>query len=379
MWTIVESIPKTDSPKGLVADPDAREANHHKGVETFTRRSPMVVADPVPSTNDVMIATQGLTKRFGDLVAVDRVDLEIRKGEIFGLLGPNGAGKTTTISMLITIRPITEGRATVNGFDVARQPSKVRASCGIVFQEPSIDTALTARENLELHARLYGVAKAIRRERIEELLALVDLKDREDSIVKTFSGGMKRRLEIARGLLHHPPIIFLDEPTLGLDPQTRQHIWDYIERLRREMRTTFVLTTHYMEEADRLCDRIGIIDHGKIVALGTPKELKDSLGGDTVVLTMDDPPLDAFRALPFVSKVDVRDGSAWLSVERATSNLARIIQAAGGREIATVEVRRPTLEDVFISLTGRAIRQAEEGGGEGWSGQVMQYTATTNR
>ncbi|TLZ60294.1 MAG: ATP-binding cassette domain-containing protein, partial [Methanobacteriota archaeon] len=185
-----------------------------------------------------MIATRGLTKRFGDLVAVDHVDLEIRKGEIFGLLGPNGAGKTTTISMLITIRPITEGRATVNGFDVARQPSKVRASCGIVFQEPSIDTTLTARENLELHARLYGVPKAIRRERIEELLALVDLKDREDSIVKTFSGGMKRRLEIARGLLHHPPIIFLDEPTLGLDPQTRQHIWDYIERLRREMRTT---------------------------------------------------------------------------------------------------------------------------------------------
>ena len=339
----------------------------------------MAIADSPTSSNEVMIETRGLTKRFGELVAVDRVDLEIRKGEIFGLLGPNGAGKTTTISMLITIRPITEGRATVNGFDVARQPSRVRASCGIVFQEPSIDTALTARENLELHARLYGVPKAVRRERIEELLALVDLKDRESSLVKTFSGGMKRRLEIARGLLHHPPIIFLDEPTLGLDPQTRQHIWDYIERLRREMRTTFVLTTHYMEEADRLCDRIGIIDHGKIVALGTPKELKDSLGGDTVVLAMGNPPLDAFRALPFVSKVDVRDGSVWLSVEKATSNLARIIQAAGGREIGTVEVRRPTLEDVFISLTGRAIRQAEEGGGEGWSGQVMQYTATTNR
>jgi len=339
----------------------------------------MVLVDSPSSGNGVMIETRGLTKRFGDLVAVDHVDLEIRKGEIFGLLGPNGAGKTTTISMLITIRPITEGRALVNGFDVARQPAKVRASCGIVFQEPSIDTALTARENLELHARLYGVSKSIRTDRIEELLALVDLKEREDSLVKTFSGGMKRRLEIARGLLHHPPIIFLDEPTLGLDPQTRQHIWDYIERLRREMRTTFVLTTHYMEEADRLCDRIGIIDHGKIVALGTPKELKDSLGGDTVVLTMNEPPLDAFRALPFVSKVDVRDGSVWLSVERATSNLARIIQAAGGHEIGTVEVRRPTLEDVFINLTGRAIRQAEEGGGEGWSGQVMQYTATTNR
>ena len=339
----------------------------------------MVLEDSVSSADDVMIAAHSLTKRFGDLTAVDRIDLEIRRGEIFGLLGPNGAGKTTTISMLITIRPITDGRATVNGYDVARQPARVRASCGIVFQEPSIDTALTARENLELHARLYGVPKAIRRERIEELLALVDLKDREDSIVKTFSGGMKRRLEIARGLLHHPPIIFLDEPTLGLDPQTRQHIWEYIERLRREMRTTFVLTTHYMEEADRLCDRIAIIDKGKIVALGTPKELKDSLGGDTVVLTMNEPPLDAFRALPFVSKVDVRDGAVWLSVEKATSNLARIIQAAGGREVATVEVRRPTLEDVFIRLTGRAIRQAEEGGGEGWFGQAMQYTASTNR
>src|SRR2546422_4507598 len=290
----------------------------------------MVLADSPPSGNDVMIATRGLTKRFGDLVAVDNVDLEIRKGEIFGLLGPNGAGKTTTISMLITIRPITEGRATVNGYDVAREPAKVRASCGIVFQEPSIDTALTARENLELHARLYGVPKAIRRERIEELLALVDLKDREDSIVKTFSGGMKRRLEIARGLLHHPPIIFLDEPTLGLDPQTRQHIWEYIERLRREMRTTFVLTTHYMEEADRLCDRIAIIDRGKIVALGTPKELKDSLGCDTVVLTMEEPPLDAFRGLPFVSNVDVRDGGEWVFVARPRSRLAQIVQAARG-------------------------------------------------
>ena len=197
--------------------------------------------------------------------------------------------------------------------------------------------------------------------------------------MKTFSGGMKRRLEIARGLLHHPPVIFLDEPTLGLDPQTRQHIWDYIERLRREMRTTFVLTTHYMEEADRLCDRIAIIDRGKIVALGTPKELKDSLGGDTVVLTMKEPPLEAFRALSFVSKVDVRDGAVWRTMERATSNLAHVIQAAGGREIATVEVRRPTLEDVFIRLTGRAIRQAEEGGGEGWFGAAMQYTASTNR
>lgn len=325
------------------------------------------------------ISLKGLTKKFGDLTAVDHIDLEIRRGEIFGLLGPNGAGKTTTISMLVTIRPITEGTALVNGFNVAKEPSNVRASCGIVFQEPSIDTTLTARENLELHARLYGVPKQVRRQRIEEMLALVDLKDRENSLVKTFSGGMKRRLEIARGLLHHPPIIFLDEPTLGLDPQTRQYIWQYIERLRKEMGTTFVLTTHYMDEADRLCDRIGIIDHGKIVALGTPKELKDFLGGDTVVLQMNDPPIEAFRALPFVSKVDVHDGAVWLAVEKATANLPRIFQAAEGREILGVELRRPTLEDVFIRHTGRSIRQPEEDEGEGWFGQVMQYTASSNR
>jgi ABC-2 type transport system ATP-binding protein len=337
----------------------------------------MSAAQQPPSENAIEL--RGLTKVFGKITAVDRIDLDIKRGEIFGLLGPNGAGKTTTISMLVTIRPVTDGKATVNGFDVVREPHKVRASCGIVFQEPSIDTTLTARENLELHARLYGVPKSVRRSRIEELLALVDLKEREDSIVRTFSGGMKRRLEIARGLLHHPPIIFLDEPTLGLDPQTRQYIWQYIERLRREMGTTFVLTTHYMEEADRLCDRIGIIDHGKIVALGTPKELKDSLGGDTVVLQMDDPPVEAFKALPFVSKVDLRDGDIWLSVERATANLPKIIQAAEGREIRGVELRRPTLEDVFIRHTGRSIRQPEGESGEGWFGQAMNYTANQNR
>jgi ABC-2 type transport system ATP-binding protein len=337
------------------------------------------VSQAAPPGGGTAIELKGLTKKFGELTAVDHVDLKIERGEIFGLLGPNGAGKTTTISMLVTIRPISGGSATVNGFDVAKQPAKVRSSCGIVFQEPSIDTTLTARENLELHARLYGVPKSIRRKRIEELLALVDLKDREDSIVRTFSGGMKRRLEIARGLLHHPPVIFLDEPTLGLDPQTRQHIWEYIERLRAEMGTTFVLTTHYMEEADRLCDRIGIIDHGKIVALGTPKALKDSLGGDTVVLQMADPPLEAFSALPFVSKVDVRDGAVWLSVDKATANLPKIFQAAAGREILGVELRRPTLEDVFIRHTGRSIRQPEESEGEGWFGQAMNFTANQNR
>jgi ABC-2 type transport system ATP-binding protein len=328
--------------------------------------------------DEVAIRLVGLTKRFDKLTAVDHIDLEVKRGEIFGLLGPNGAGKTTIISMLVTIRPITEGSATVNGFDVASQPAKVRASCGIVFQEPSIDTILTARENLELHARLYGVPKDIRAARIKEMLALVDLTDRQDSIVKTFSGGMKRRLEIARGLLHRPAVIFLDEPTLGLDPQTRQHIWEYIERLRREMGTTFVLTTHYMDEADRLCDRIGIIDHGKIQSLGTPQELKDRLGGDTVVLTMADPPLDAFRALPFVKSADLRDGAVWLAVEKAAANLQRILAAAGTGEITSVELRRPTLEDVFISLTGRAIRDANEGG-QGWMADAMAFESSSSR
>ncbi len=336
------------------------------------------VATPAPLADEIAIRIRGITKRFDKLVAVDHVDLDVRRGEIFGLLGPNGAGKTTMISMLVTIRPITEGTASVNGFDVAKEPAKVRASCGIVFQEPSIDTILTARENLELHARLYGVPKDIRAARIKEMLELVDLAERQDSIVKTFSGGMKRRLEIARGLLHSPAVIFLDEPTLGLDPQTRQHIWEYIERLRREMGTTFVLTTHYMDEADRLCDRVGIIDRGKIQALGTPQELKDRLGGDTVVLAMADPPLEAFKALPFVTSVESREGSVWLAVERAASNLQQIMEAAGKREVTGVELRRPTLEDVFISLTGHAIRQ-EEGASGGWMQQVMDYQSSKDR
>ncbi len=228
------------------------------------------------------IHVENLTKRFDDLVAVDNISFEIAQGEIFGLLGPNGAGKTTTISMLATMLRPTSGSATVNGMDIERDQDGVRNSIGIVFQDQSLDEELTAYENMDFHGRLYRIPSETRHQRIGELLDLVGLSDRKDDIVKTFSGGMRRRLEIARGLLHHPSVLFLDEPTLGLDPQTRNLLWEYIANLAEEKGITIILTTHYMEEADRLCNRVAIIDHGKIVALDTPDNLKNAIGGDVV-------------------------------------------------------------------------------------------------
>ena len=290
--------------------------------------------------------------------AVDGIDLQIRRGEIFGLLGPNGAGKTTTLSMLVTIYRPTGGTARVAGIDVAEDPDEVRRHVGIVFQEPSLDTLLTARENLQLHGRLYGVPAGRIDKRCDEMLSLVGLEDRADDRVKTFSGGMKRRLEIARGLFHEPEVLFLDEPTLGLDPATREHIWDYIRQLRDANKTTIVLTTHYMDEADVLCDRVAIVDHGKVVALGTPHELKASLGGDLVILTGAANGRKPIEALPFVRKVEEKGRELRLTVENAPTNLARIVQAAG--VVESVEVRPARLEDVFIAITGRAMR--DEGG-----------------
>ena len=220
------------------------------------------------------ITTAGLTKKFGKLTAVDDLDLDIKEGEIFGLLGPNGAGKTTTISMLATLLAPTSGTATVANQDILKNPSKVREHIGIVFQDPSSDDILTGRENLYLHGLMYGVPRSVIPGRIDDAFDLVQLTGREDDLVKTYSGGMRRRLELARGLLHHPEVIFLDEPTLGLDPQTRKRIWEHIEKIVKERKVTIILTTHYMEEADRLCDRLAIIDHGKIVALDTPNALK---------------------------------------------------------------------------------------------------------
>ncbi|MHA1603694.1 MAG: ATP-binding cassette domain-containing protein, partial [Candidatus Freyarchaeota archaeon] len=225
------------------------------------------------------VETHNLVKKFGEIVAVDGISIKVKEGEIFGLLGPNGAGKTTTISMLCCMIKPTSGEAYVNGYDILKHPNEVRKSIGIVFQEPAIDDRLTGRENMEIHAMLYNVPRKIMKQRIDEALELVELTDRADHLVRTYSGGMRRRLEIARGLIHRPKVLFLDEPSLGLDPQTRERIWDYIEGMAERENMTIILTTHYMEEADRLCDRVAIIDFGKIKVEGSPSELKNSLGG----------------------------------------------------------------------------------------------------
>jgi ABC-2 type transport system ATP-binding protein len=224
---------------------------------------------------DNIIEIKNLTKKFKDFIAVDDISFNVKKGEMFAFLGPNGAGKTTTIKMLTTLADPTSGTILINGFNPAKQEGEARASFGIVFQDPSLDEEMTAYENLNMHAMLYGVKMDVRKERIKQLLNFVELWDRKDELVKHFSGGMKRRLEIARGFLHHPKVLFLDEPTIGLDPQTRNHIWEYLKKMNKEEGITVFLTTHYMEEADKVCDRIAIIDHGKIIAQGTSKELKE--------------------------------------------------------------------------------------------------------
>ena len=226
------------------------------------------------NTMENIIEIKDLTKKFKDFAAVDGVSFDVKKGEIFAFLGPNGAGKTTTIKMLTTLMAPSSGTILINGYDPTRQQSEARASFGIVFQDPSLDEDLTAYENLDMHGMLYKVSLKQRRERIKQLLTFVELWDRKDEFVKHFSGGMKRRLEIARGFLHHPKVLFLDEPTIGLDPQTRNHIWEYLKKMNKEEGTTVFLTTHYMEEAEKVSDKIAVIDHGKIIAQGTSEELK---------------------------------------------------------------------------------------------------------
>jgi ABC-2 type transport system ATP-binding protein len=309
----------------------------------------------------MIITTKNLTKKYKNLIAVDKLNLEIEKGEIFGLLGPNGAGKTTTISMLCTILKPTSGTAKVNGYDIITQSDKVRSSIGIVFQEPSVDDLLTGRENLEIHSLIYKIPSEIRKKRVEEVLNLVGLEKRADSLVKTYSGGMRRRLELARGLMHHPKILFLDEPTLGLDPQTREHIWDYIKKLSKEEKITIVLTTHYMEEADLLCDRIAIIDSGKIVVMNTSKNLKNKVGEDIVVIKMSKPDMLAVKKLKFVTSFEKKDGSIQITIKDSNKNLQKLLCRIG--KIESVEVRPVTLNDVFIHYTGKQIRhEGEEGG-----------------
>jgi ABC-2 type transport system ATP-binding protein len=376
-----------------------------------------------------IIEVKELTKIFnGDLTAVDNISFTVEEGEIFGFLGPNGAGKTTTLNMLATILRPTSGTATVNGFDIHENPDAVRRSIGFVFQDPTLDIELTGRENLDFHGRLYGLSKKEREERIAEILEVVQLTDRADAFVKTYSGGMKRRLEIARGLLHYPKVLFLDEPTLGLDPQTRRAIWDYIQKLNQEQNVTIILTTHYTEEADHLCNRIQIIDFGKIVALDTTDNLKARLKGDIISLTFREP-AEAQKMLPILHKLEwvqsalpvagansqvgmsqmmqmmrgMTGGSGMggmtatmsssggghppmskdpekmaevmksmeghastmqnfrqvnLLVDNASHRIPKLVKIVDGAgvEIDSVQMHKPTLDDVFLSVTGRSIR-----------------------
>ena len=309
---------------------------------------------------DAAIATEQLVKRYGEIEAVRGIDLSIMPGEIFGFLGPNGAGKSTTISMLCTLLRPTSGRAAVAGFDVARDPGAVRARIGLVFQDPSLDEQLTARENLDFHAFLYDVPRASRAQRINEVLEMVELADRARSKVLTFSGGMKRRLEIARGILHSPEVLFLDEPTRGLDPQTRSHIWDYLRALRRSEGITIFMTTHYMDEAE-FCDRIAIIDMGRIVALGTPDELKARVGGDVItIVTADNATSAAELGSKFGLTPTVDDGTLRIEVSDGAAFIPRLVRDLSA-QVTAVTLRRPSLDDVFLKLTGRAIREEQAG------------------
>jgi ABC-2 type transport system ATP-binding protein len=314
--------------------------------------------------SDCMICVRDLVKKFGETTAVNGVDFDIMPGEIFGFLGPNGAGKTTTINMLCTLLKPTSGTAILNGFDVVKQHTDVRKSIGLVFQDPSLDSRLTAYENLKFHAMIYALDPSKQRDRMDEVLEMVELLDRQKDLVSTFSGGMKRRLEIARGLLHYPKVLFLDEPTLGLDPQTRNHIWTYIRTVKEREGMTIFLTTHYMEEAEH-CDRIAIIDHGKIVALDTPDKLKQMVGGDMVSLqTEDDAAAAAYVEKTYGKQVKQDADGVHFEVEDGAEFVPRLAKEIPV-PLKTIAVNRPTLEDVFLKLTGRAIRD-ETGEGANW-------------
>jgi len=293
-------------------------------------------------------------------MAVDKLNISVEDGEVFSLLGPNGAGKTTTISMLCTILKPTSGTAKVNGFDIVKEAMQVRRSIGLVFQEPSIDDRMTGRENLYMHANLYSVPPSEQKERIDNVLKLVELEERADNILRTYSGGMRRRLELARGLIHYPKVLFLDEPTIGLDPQTRDHIWKYILELKKARDITVVLTTHYMDEADKLSNRIAIMDYGKIIALGSPSELKGTLEGDIIIAKTDN--LEALHLLVTqkmgLEKARLVEDTLEITVQNGKSLLPRIVDMAtqNGIFIQSIYVREPDLEDVFLHYTGRTIR-----------------------
>jgi len=299
-----------------------------------------------------LIIVKNLVKKYGDFYALNGLSFEVNENEIFGLLGPNGAGKTTLIHILATLLKPTTGGAVVNGYDVLHNATKVRESIGVVFQAPSSDDILTGYENLKIHALLYGIPRGTREKRISEVLKLVGLEGRKNDQVKKYSGGMRRRLEIARGLLHHPKVLFLDEPTLGLDPQSRESMWTYIKEIVTEEKVTIILTTHYMEEADMLCDRIGFISNGKIIALNSPSNLKQEMGGDIVKINFigDIPSTETFTRFDFVHKVELEENTAIVYMDEVNSNMHSLIKDLKG--VQTIEYKKPTLNDVFLRLSG---------------------------
>lgn len=303
-----------------------------------------------------IIHVENLVKKFGTITAVDGIHLSVEPGQIFGFLGPNGAGKSTTIKILATLLRPTSGKATVAGYDVLANPNDVRRSIGLVFQDQSLDDRLTAEENLWFHAMLYDIPSSVFVPRVDDVLRLVDLVDRRKSIVRTFSGGMKRRLEIARGLLHYPKVLFLDEPTLGLDPQTRNAIWKHVKALREEKGTTIFMTTHYLEEAEH-CDRIAVIDHGKIQAVDSPAMLKRMIGGDKIIVSGDD---DLADDLKQKYNIDVQriGNEVHFQMASGAEFVPKVIADFAGR-IKSIQVKEPSLEDVFLRLTGHSIRTQE--------------------
>ena len=319
--------------------------------------------DRTETTPDAVISVSGLVKRYGEVEAVRGIDFQVARGETFGFLGPNGAGKTTTIKILCTLANATAGRALVAGHDSAASRDAVRRNIGLVFQDTTLDTYLTAEQNLRFHAELYGVPKAAVVPRMRQVMDMVGLWDRKDSLVSTYSGGMQRRLEIARGLLHAPRVLFLDEPTVGLDPQTRSSIWTYINDLKKREDITIFLTTHYMDEAEH-CDRIAIIDHGKIVAIDTPEALKASVGKDRVqIQTADDAAAIAGLGREFGIEAAMHEGAVTFSVAGGEEFVPRLF-AGLSVPIRSVSVSRPSLDDVFMSYTGKTIRDAEAGGAD---------------
>jgi ABC-2 type transport system ATP-binding protein len=312
-----------------------------------------------------VIRAEGLTKIYNkSLVAVDHITFSVYEGEIFGFLGPNGAGKTTTINMLITVLKPTEGTASVLGFDIVKQANEVRKVIGVVPQEYTADEDLTGYENIMLCADLYGIPRDIAKKRALELLELVELTEFKDKRVETYSGGMRRRLELACGLINRPKVLFLDEPTLGLDVQTRAATWEYIKRLKREYGMTIFMTTHYLEEADTLCDRIAIIDHGKIIVTGTPGELKDSLGGDiiTIAIREDADVTEIIKSVEDVKEVRREDGAYRIKAAKGEVTAPKIIEALRSRgfTVTRLSLTEPTLNEVYLEYTGRAIRDTEE-------------------